>query len=151
MKDLLIEKLYEVSKKPYQRYFKKNKPWNLDKKQLLQYPEESLGFHLGCFLLQYNFDLQEKLEDHDVIHVLTKTGISVPEEIGMQYYLYGNGKRSLYLYMVMLTGTLFYPSRLGYFIKQYERGKNAWQFHQLEYEKMLKVPVTTIRNIFKIQ
>ncbi|WP_233581809.1 ubiquinone biosynthesis protein COQ4 [Flavobacterium macacae] len=107
MKDLLIEKLYEISKKPYQKFFKKNQPWNISQQEFLHYPEETLGFHLGCFLLKHNFDIQPKLEDHDVVHVLTNTGISVPEEIGMQYLLFGNGKRSLYLYMVMLTGTFF--------------------------------------------
>jgi ubiquinone biosynthesis protein Coq4 len=150
MKDLLIEKMYELSKKPYQKYLKKNEPWPIDKKELLKFPEESLGFHLGCFLLKHNFDLQEKLEDHDVIHVLTQTGISVPEEIGMQYYLFGNGKRSLYLYMVMLTGTLFYPTKFSYFISEYYRGKNALKFYYLDYSKMLRIPVLKIQETFKI-
>jgi hypothetical protein len=151
MKDLLFEKFYELTKKPYQKYFKKNTPWEINKRALLQYPETSLGFHLGCFLLKYNFDLQEKLEDHDIIHVLTNTGITVPEEIGMQYYLYGNGKRSIYLYMVMLTGTLFYPSSIHYFLNQYKRGKRAYKFYYLDYSKMLQQPVEKIKNTFKIE
>jgi len=150
MKDLFIEKMYEFSKKPYQKFFKKNQPWNISQKEFLQYPEDTLGFHLGCFLLKHNFDIQPKLEDHDVIHVLTNTGISVPEEIGMQYYLYGNGKRSLYLYMVMLTGTIFYPSKINYFRNQYSRGKEAMAFHYFDYSKMLLLPVKTIQQAFKI-
>lgn len=150
MKDLFIEKLYEISKKPYQKFFKKGAPWNISQKELLQLPEESLGFHLGCFLLKYNFEIQPKLENHDVFHVLTNTGVTVPEEIGMQYFLYGNGKRSLYLYMVMLTGTLFYPSKIRYFRNQYRRGKNTLIFHNLDYSKMLTMPLETIRNTFKI-
>lgn len=151
MKDLLIEKLYEISKKPYQKYFKKNIPWNIDSKDLLQFPEETLGFHLGCFLIKYNFEMQPKLEDHDVIHVLTNTGITVQEEIGMQYYLYGNGKRSLYLFMVIASGTLFYPTKMKYFLKQFHRGNQALKFHYLDYSKMLKVPVKEIQNAFKIK
>ena len=95
MRDLFIEKMYEIRKKPYQKFFKKGKAWDVKVNQLIQLPNDSLGFHLGCFLLKYNFEIQPKLEDHDIIHVLTNTGISVVEEIGMQYYLYGNGKRSL--------------------------------------------------------
>jgi len=151
MKDLLIEKLYEISKKPYQKYFKKNSPWDLDSKELLQFPEETLGFHLGCFLLKYNFEMQPKLEDHDVIHVLTNTGITVQEEIGMQYYLFGNGKRSLYLFMVLLSGTLFYPAKISYFFNQYKRGKQSFHFHYLDYSKMLLIPLETIRKTFKIK
>ena len=125
MRDLFIEKMYELSKKPYQKFFKKGKAWDVKVNHLIQLPNDSLGFHLGCFLLKYNFEIQPKLEDHDIIHVLTNTGISVVEEIGMQYYLYGNGKRSLYLIMVIVSGTLFYPTRFSYFKQQYKRGKTA--------------------------
>ena len=83
MKDKIIEKMYEISKKPYQKYVKKGKAWNIEVSKLIQLPQESLGFQLGSFLIKYNFEIQPKLEDHDVIHVLTNTGISVVEEIGM--------------------------------------------------------------------
>lgn len=150
MRDYLIEKLYECSKKPYQKYFKKNEPWEIDKTQLMDYPEGSLGRGLGNFLYKNHFDIQEKLEDHDIIHVLTNTGISVFEEIGMQYYLFGNGKRSLYLFMVILSGTVFYPNKLLYFIKQYKKGKRALPFHYLDFSKMLLKPIHTIQQSFKI-
>ncbi len=150
MRDYLIEKLYECSKKPYQKYFKKNEPWNIDKTKLLSYPEDSLGFGLGNFLFKNHFDIQEKLEDHDIIHVLTNTGVSVYEEIGMQYYLFGNGKRSLYLYMVILTVTVFYPKRIKYFLEQFKNGKNALAFHYLDFSKMLLTPIIAIQQTFKI-
>ncbi|RED26661.1 hypothetical protein BD847_0582 [Flavobacterium cutihirudinis] len=150
MRDYLIEKLYECSKKPYQKYYKKNDPWKIEKSKLMDYPEESLGYGLGSFLYLNHFDIQEKLEDHDIIHVLTCTGVSVYEEIGMQYYLLGNGKRSLYLYMVILSGTIFYPKRIPYFIREYKKGKNALPFHYLDFSKMLFLPVQTIRQTFKI-
>ncbi|WP_309610015.1 hypothetical protein [Flavobacterium sp.] len=151
MKDLFIEKMYEWSKKPYQKFLKKNEPWAISKKELLALPKESLGFHLGCFLIKYNFDMQPKLEDHDVIHVLTNTGISVKEEIGMQYYLYGNGKRSLYLYLVIISGTCFYPTEIKYFINEYCRGKKALKFHYIDHSKMLHIPVIKIQETFKIK
>lgn len=150
MRDYLIEKLYECSKKPYQKYFKKNEPWDIDKSNLMSYPEESLGFGLGNFLYKHHFDIQEKLEDHDIIHVLTNTGVSVYEEIGMQYYLLGNGKKSLYLFMVITTGTIFYPKRMSYFIQQFKRGKKANAFHYLDFSKMLFMPIQTIQQTFNI-
>ena len=151
MRDLFIEKMYEISKKPYQRFFKKVKAWDININQLIQLPNDSLGFHLGCFLLKYNFEIQPKLEDHDIIHVLTNTGISVVEEIGMQYYLLGNGKRSLYLWMVILSGTLFYPTRFSYFKQQYKRGKASHEFYGLDFLNMLSVPPTHIQKTFNIQ
>lgn len=76
MRDLFIEKMYEISKKPYQRFFKKGNAWDINVNQLIQLPSDSLGFHLGCFLLKYNFEIQPKLEDHDIIHVLTNRNFS---------------------------------------------------------------------------
>ena len=151
MRDLFIEKMYELSKKPYQKFFKKGKAWEIEINQLIQLPNDSLGFHLGCFLLKYNFEIQPKLEDHDIIHVLTNTGISVVDEIGMQYYLYGNGKRSLYLIMVIVSGTLFYPTRFSYFKQQYKRGKTAHEFYGLDFLNMLSIPLTHIQQTFNIQ
>ena len=151
MRDLFIEKMYELSKKPYQKFFKKGKAWEVKVNQLIQLPNDSLGFHLGCFLLKYNFEIQPKLEDHDIIHVLTNTGISVVEEIGMQYYLFGNGKRSLYLIMVIVSGTLFYPTRFSYFKQQYKRGKTAHEFYRLDFLNMLSIPLTHIQQTFNIQ
>ncbi len=151
MKDKIIEKMYEISKKPYQKFIKKNQPWTIEKSDLMQHQTETLGYHLGNFLQKNNFDIQPKLEDHDVIHVLTNTGVTVPEEIGMQYYLFGNGKRSLYLYMVIASGTCFYPTRFQYFTEQYRKGKSAHRFHQLDFSKMLHFKIAVIQNTFNIR
>lgn len=106
MKDHIIEKVYEYTKKPYQKYFKRNKPWEIDKAVLLNYPEGSLGLGLGNFLYKNHFDIQPKLEDHDIIHVLTDTGVSVREEIGMQYYLLGNGKKCVLVFSPIIRHTV---------------------------------------------
>ncbi|MBA4133680.1 MAG: hypothetical protein C0525_03040 [Flavobacterium sp.] len=151
MRDLIIEKMYEWSKKPYQKFFKKNEPWPITSKELIRYPPESLGFHMGCFLLKYNFEIQPKLEDHDVFHVLTNTGVSVTEEIGMQYFLLGNGKRSAYQFAVIVIGTLFYPMQWKRFNTFYQRGKSAHQFYDLPFEKMLLLPLKNIQNTFNIK
>ena len=151
MKDKLIEKMYEISKKPYQKWFKKNAAWNLTVTDLINFPKNSLGFELGYFLEQNNFQIQEKLEDHDVIHVLTNTGTTVLEEIGMQFYLLGNGKRSLYLVMVISTGLLSYPTKFNYFIQQYKRGKSAHAFHQLDFLKLLNQETIQLQKTLNIQ
>lgn len=151
MRALLLETFYEWSKAPYQRWFKKEHPWDISVKQLVTYPKESLGFHLGSFLLQHDFTPQPKLENHDVFHVLTQIGITVPEEIAMQYYLLGNGKRSAYLYMVIFIGTLLYPDKLMFFIKAYQKGSTALTFYQLDFKKLLTQSVSTIRTTFLIK
>ncbi|WP_333600609.1 Coq4 family protein [Flavobacterium sp.] len=150
MKDLILEQLYEVSSRYYIKYFRKNNPWNITTKELLQYPQESLGFHLCCFHLQYNLEMKPNLEEHDIIHVLTNTGVSVADEVSLQYYLLGNGKKSPYQFLALITGTVFYPTHLKTFLTFYKRGKAAHQFHHLKFEKMLWQPVTKIQTTFNI-
>tara|TARA_R110000868_G_scaffold21640_10_gene89830 strand:+ start:30707 stop:31162 length:456 start_codon:yes stop_codon:yes gene_type:complete len=150
MKALLLATLYEISKKPYQKYMKKNKPWGISAQHLIKYPNHTLGFHLSCFLLQHSFELQPKLENHDVYHVLTNTGVSVAEEISMQYYLLGNGKYSLYLFTVISIGTLLYLNHFKKFKHAYNRGKKSLQFHQIDFSKLLHVPIERIRTTFLI-
>lgn len=151
MKDKLIEKMYEISKKPYQKFIKRNQPWDITKEQLIEYPFGSLGNDLGLFLTSNQFEIQAKLEDHDIIHVLTNTGVKVVDEISMQYYLLGNGKRSLYLYMVILTGTLCYPMHFRQFTESYKKGKKANPFYHLDFLKMLYVPTSILRQNYNIK
>lgn len=150
MRARILEKLYDWSKIPYQRFFKQNDAWNISIKKLLKYPVGSLGNGLGKFLTKNSFDLQEKLESHDVFHVLTNTGVTVPEEISMQFYLLGNGKRSLYLFLVIVFGLLLYPDYLKLFKSTYSRGKNALPFHQLNFLKLLHQPISKIKSTFLI-
>lgn len=151
MKEQLFELLYELSKRPYQKFFKKNTPWTIGIKELIHYPETSLGFLLSSFWLQHHFDLQAQLEDHDVYHVLTKTGISVSDEISMQFYLLGNGKKSLYLFLVVFFGCLFFLGDLKKYKTAYSRGKNSFSFHQIDFSKLLHYPVEEIKTTFSIQ
>lgn len=150
MKAILLEYFYEISKKPYQKYMKKNKPWDIPLTELIKYPNYTLGFHLYCFLSKHNFEMQPKLESHDVYHVLTKTGITVVEEISMQYYLLGNGKRSAYLFTVLIIGTLLHLNNLGLFLQAFKRGKKSLQFHQIDFSKLLHLPIVQIRTTFLI-
>jgi len=110
-----------------------------------------LGHQMGYFLRSNSFDLQEKLESHDVFHVLTETGTTVPEEISMQFYLLGNGKRSIYLLSVILLGTLLFPDYLKFFRSRYRLGKSALPFYQLDFYKLLNQPIERIKDTFLIQ
>lgn len=150
MRSILLETLYELTKIPYQKWFKKNQPWDISVKELIQYPIDTLGFHLGCFLLKHDFSPQPKLENHDVFHVLTDLGISVPEEIAMQYYLLGNKKQSFYLITVIFIGSILYPDQYKLFKKAFIKGKQAYAFHQLDYSKLLHKDISSLRATFLI-
>lgn len=150
MRAIILEKLYEWSLIPYQS-LKKNEAWDVTITDLQQFPKDSLGQRMGNFLALHNFDLQAKLESHDVFHVLTNTGITVPEEISMQFYLLGNGKRSAYLFTVIFLGGLLYPDYLKFFYNRYKKGKSSLRFYQLDFYKLLPQPLEKIKTTFLIQ
>jgi len=151
MRHLILERLYEWSLAPYRKWFKTNTPWELPALTLLQYPSESLGFHLGCFLITYDFSPQPQLEDHDVFHTLTQSGITVPEEIAMQFYLLGNGKRSIYLFLVIILGGLLFPDHYKRFRRGYRKGKQAHRFYHLDFLQLLDHPLHELKTTFNIQ
>lgn len=150
-KEIIIEKLYKTIKIPYQYFFKNSSGWNLTIYDYLKNKEGSLGNVLGKFLLNNNYEIQHQLEEHDVYHVLTHTGITVKDEIDMQFYLLGNGKRSPFVFIVISTGILFYPFEYCSFIKAYNKGKKAHRFYDLDFSKMLAIPVLTIQESFNIK
>lgn len=151
MKALLIEKLHNMVIYPFKKWGHSATKWNdISISCLLQYPEDTLGFNLGCFLLRNNFELQPRFEDHDVMHVLTGIGIRIQDEIGMHYYMLGNGKRNFYSLFYIITGTLFYPLHIKSFLNYYEKGRKALLFHNLEFIKLLPQPVLKIQDTFNI-
>jgi ubiquinone biosynthesis protein Coq4 len=150
MKDLLLERMYEWSSQYYLRYFRKNNPWSITSRELMVYPQESLGFHLYCFHLKYNLEFKPNLEEHDIIHVLTNTGVTVSDEVSLQYYLLGNGKKSPFQFLALIAGTAFYPSHIKTFLRFYRRGRKAHQFYNLKFENMLMLSVHTLQTTFNI-
>lgn len=151
-KAIIIEKLYKTIKGPYQFLFKeKANAWEITIGDLLDYPTESLGHELGNFLSANHFDIQPSLEEHDVYHVLTRTGATVLDEIDMQFYLLGNGKRSPFVFIVIGTGLLFYPFKIGQFVSSFKKGKKAHHFYNLDFYRLLPQPLKHLQNSFNIK
>lgn len=142
----IIVRLFELTEQFYTRHFKKNKqPWNLTRAILLDYPVDSFGNHLGRFLEANNFELIPKVERHDAYHVLTGYGTNVEDEIALQHLCFGNGKRSPYLFGVMILGTLLLPDYLSYYRRSFRRGKNAHAFHHWDFQKLLNSSLEELR------
>ena len=151
MRAFIIEKMYECSSYFYIKYFRENNPWEITSEELHDYPTESLGFHLSCFHRKYNLKMMANLEEHDIIHVLTNTGVTVPDEVALQYFLLGNGKKGLFMRIALISGTIFYPEYLKTFKRYYDRGRSSHQFYDLDFKNMLIRPVTEIQYTFNIK
>ncbi len=140
----LIQIGFHLVKSVY-RPFHQSTIWRLTSSDLLQLASNSLGFHIGCFLLKHDLELQDQAETHDVFHVLTGYDTSSLEEIGMQFWLCGNGKRSFPLYSAMAAGLLFYPDKFHYLMDCLYLGKRSNSIHNLDYLELLQQSVESLR------
>ncbi len=151
MRRKFIYWLFEHSQRIYIK-FKIKTPWGLTSQDLIEYPKESFGFHLGIILHKNNFKLLAKVERHDCYLLLTNYGTKVEDEIALQYVCFGNGKKSLYLISVLLIGTITLPEYYKYYIKSYQLGRHCNKFHHFSYKNLLHFSFQEIReNIFNQQ
>ncbi len=152
LKDTFVAFMFKTLSKPYLRFFKaKKQAWNIKKADLLLLPTHSLGFHIGSFLDANGYELEPKMEEHDVYHVLSGTPTRVVDEIRLQYYMLGNGKRSIFLYIVLLTGIVLYHSQLSSFRNSYHKGKASLPFWHINFYDFLHTPIDTIISKYNIQ
>ena len=138
--------LFEKSQKIYTSMFKNHESWNIARTDLLNLPDNTLGKHLGEFLLKNNFELIPKVERHDAYHTLTGYGTNVEDEIALQCLCFGNGKRSPYLYGAIILGVTILPDYLKYYYKSYLIGKTANSFHHFDYKKLLEIDLFEFRR-----
>lgn len=127
----------------------KKAPVTMD--ELIGYPKDTLGFHLGNFLFNHSHDADPQPEMTDIHRVLINKEVSDKEEIAMHFYLFGNGDMALKNVFVVLTGSLLYPLQLRYFYRRYRDGRNALRFYDLNHFAMLHLPLNRIKETFLIR
>jgi ubiquinone biosynthesis protein Coq4 len=150
LREKLIEFLFNASLRPYQ-WLRRNRPsWYMPKAKLLAMPENTLGRDVGEFLQTHDFEVIDKCESHDVYHVLLEYPTDVPNEIKMQYFLLGNGRRSWYTFMTVAMGALLLPEHLIDFCKNYIKGHKAFSIKKWNLRALLSEKTTILRGmIFK--
>jgi hypothetical protein len=119
--------------------------------ELINYPKESLGFHLGCFLFNNSYEIDPKPQKEDIYRLLLTREVSNKEEIAMHFYLFGNGDLRLSTLFILASGMVFYPHCTRYFYQKYYEGKNALRFYDLDHFRMLHLPLKRIKDTFLIK
>ena len=145
IREVFVYHSFELASNIYVK-FKTGPSWQVNTQQLLSYPSESLGYHLGCFLIQHKFEPQPRCEDHDVFHVLTDYKIDTAQEIAMQYWLWGNGKRSPFVLLAMLVGVILYVDQYILFIEAFSSGHNSAPIYHLDFKQYLYSPISIFKS-----
>lgn len=112
----------------------------------MAYTTDSHGYATGLFLTTNSFELMERLEAHDTYHVLAGYGTNVPDEIAQQYFLFGNGKKTLYVIGVLLLSILLLPDNMPQYLAAYRRGTKCNPIHLLDMKSLLNTPLQDIQN-----
>jgi ubiquinone biosynthesis protein Coq4 len=130
----------------------KHKNWNITTTDLLNYAEGSLGKALGQFLYANKVEPLAHAEYHDVHHVLFDYSISFKDEVALQFFLRGNGKRSIASFGTSIGAWLLLPTQWNYLRTSYRRGQNCIDISQLNLKELLNEDLQKIKlSLFKKQ
>jgi hypothetical protein len=143
----VMERLFRWSYPVYGAIFKRRqKAWYWTKQQLRDFQPGSMGKEIYYFLNSQGFEMLAKFEDHDALHVVLGYSSHVVDEVRMQFCLFGNGKRSLYLFGVICIGWLAFPECWHLFTEAFKRGRASAPVHRWKFEHLLREPLFVLRN-----
>lgn len=115
----------------------KEKAWGLTTAQLLQYPKGSLGNELGEFLKKNRLEPIAGAESHDAYHLLFNYSTSFKDEVGLQFFLSGNGKTSLASILTSAGAWCIMPTQWKYLKESYKRGKECSDISKINIKEHL--------------
>jgi hypothetical protein len=124
----------------------KDKNWNLSSTELLKFSEGSLGKALGEFLKKQQVELLVGAEYHDIHHVLFDYSVSFKDEIALQFFLHGNGKKSIASISTRIGAWCLLPTEWKYLKASYDRGRRCKDISVLNFKSMLHQDLTQIKT-----
>ena len=150
LRSWFMEQLFYYSHPLYAALFKRHKrawSWTIETMEVL--PMGSFGYAIAHFINSNGFKMMPKFENHDACHTLLGYQTDIIGEVSMQYCLLGNGKRSLYLFGVIVLGWLAFPECWTIFREAYQRGKKMKTFHLWKFEHLLQEPLFLLKKMIE--
>ena len=130
--------LVRLSIDTYRKIFKHNKTtWAIKYDDLAKMNSNTLGYELYQFLKMNQIQLLTQFETHDIFHIITGYTIHPVDEIRMQYFLLGNGKRSLFLIGTICLGTILLPEYFLSYHRAFQKGSNVLPIYNWQFEHLL--------------
>lgn len=138
--------LLEKSTPLHTLFHKKRMAWNLKPDDFLKFRPGSLGYTLGTFYRREQFVPVAKAERHDVFHVLLGYSTDVVDEAAMQFFLWGNGKPSVFTIGTCLISAGLFPNRISYFIRHYRKGTRSVAIGDWDFKQLLAEDLDVLKN-----
>jgi len=115
----------------------KEEPWKMSTADFLKFPEETVGRALGEFLKGNRLEIIAGTESHDVYHILFDFSSSFKDEVGLQFFLRGNGKYSIASFGTSIGAWIVLPTQWSYLRTSYRRGKQCKDVSTLNLKEIL--------------
>ncbi len=145
-RSIILQWGFQQSYPIYARLWKRNRPaWQVNRAALLTFTPGTLGHALGRFLQANELELLATFEGHDTCHTLLAFGTSAPEEVMLQWALFGNGKRTPYCLFAILLGSSLFPEHWRNFQNAYRLGAGLRPFHHWYFEYLLQEDLEELR------
>ncbi|MES2592820.1 MAG: Coq4 family protein [Bacteroidota bacterium] len=123
----------------------KEKAWNLTTADFLRFPEGTLGKALGESLREARLEPIAHAESHDVYHVLFDYSTTLKDEVGLQFFLLGNGKTSIAAIGVSIGAWFIFPLQWNYLKRSYKQGKKCSDISKLDLKALLHKDLDKIK------
>lgn len=128
----------------------KEKAWNINTTDLLKFPDGSVGKILGEFLKKNRLELIAGAESHDLYHVLFSFSTSFRDEVALQFFLNGNGKKSIASFGTSIGAWFIFPLQWNYLKASYVRGKKCMDISKLHPKAILTENFNEVqKSLFK--
>lgn len=132
--------------KPLQSLFRIRNQHNLLK--LKNSLPNTVGSNILQLLIKNNLKPIPFYEEHDLKHLILGYGMSSEDEVRMQFYLLGNGNRSISCILFTMFGLLL-PSCWKTFYKDYYKGKNATRILDIKLDDCINSSMAELRMKYK--
>ncbi|MFL5763074.1 MAG: hypothetical protein ACJ77K_03970 [Bacteroidia bacterium] len=118
---------------------------------LMKLEDGTLGKDLALYLLKMNFHLLPNYEQHDCKHIILGYEMDEAGEARMQFYFLGNRHFSVPVLSTCFICFFLMPEYWKQFYKDYQLGKRGRAFEKINYNELVYLKTSELRNYYKPQ
>ncbi len=124
-------------------------PWKTTLSSMRKLPKTSLGWAMASMLDKEGHSLIPKFETHDVQHLLLGYQMTGLGEARLQFFLVGNGHKTLISIGTCLFSLAVFPELFSLFHKDYQRGKTFTNLSSIDFQHLLSNDMEEIQARIK--
>ncbi len=126
-------------------------PWSHTMDDLRAMQPATLGNDLALYLDERGIEIAKNYELHDVRHILLGYEMDAEGEGRLQYFLLGNGNRSLPVILTVVTCFVVMPDQWRNFRRDYARGRRSPDIAAWDYDYLVTMPTLEARQLLVSQ